>query len=122
MLKKALPLVVLVMLTFTLTRSGEEESSDALYRQLLDLMSERQRLSVVFGDDHPKVTDLDAKIKTQKEAFKSGNALRRIPDLKSIDDAQLKKILLDLSERVVLLEEEVQELKLAKPRIDLLRY
>ena len=121
MLKKALPLVVLVMLTFTLTRSGGEESGDALYRQLLDLMSERQRLSVVFGNDHPKVTDLDAKINTQKEALKSKNVPRPIPDLKSMDDAQLKTILLGLSERIALLEEEVQELKLAKPRIDLLR-
>ena len=130
MLKKAVPLVLLVILAFTLTRSGGEENGDAAYRQLLDLMMERQKLTVVFGDGHPKVKELDTKIKLQKEALENRVPGRQpstkitpspIPDLKSIDDAQLKQILLDLYKRVAVLEEEVRDLRSAKPRIDLLQ-
>ena len=119
----AICLIVPLMVVGTRISIGEESGS-SVYRAFLDNQTERQRQALVFGENHPIVKALDARIALLKKEMQAGKAGQlKTPSQVNVDamsDAELRKLIGTLVDRVETLEEEVSELKERRPRVELL--
>ncbi len=88
---------------------------------MLELQLQRQLQ--VFGPGHPRVEALKQRIETARKPIEDARQAAAAKDLElnAVDDAELRRTVRMLVDRVKVLEYQVQRLRDPQPRVELLR-
>lgn len=116
-------LIVPLVVIGTRMSIGEDPGS-SLHREFLDNQSERHRQALVLGENHPIVKTLDAKIALLKKELQKEKAEQlKTPttvNVEGMSDAELRKLIGVLVDRIAIIEDEVNKFKERRPQVELL--